>query len=184
MVILCLGDSNTFGYDPRSYIPGRYPQNIRWTGRIQSPGRNVINCGQNGLCIPRINTFPMYGDLVRKYAPDMLVIMLGTNDLLNGNTAQDTGTRMEQFIDDLQTKTVSDVLLIAPPALQFGEWVQDQRIIDESKKLSIIYKVMADASGIKFADSGTWNIPLLFDGVHFTPEGHRVFAERLLELLT
>jgi lysophospholipase L1-like esterase len=28
-----------------------------------------------------------------------------------------------------------------------------------------------------------WNIPLAFDGVHFTQEGHSVFAERLAEII-
>lgn len=25
MRVMCLGDSNTYGYDPRSYLGGRYP---------------------------------------------------------------------------------------------------------------------------------------------------------------
>ena len=33
--ILCLGDSNTYGYDPRSYVGGRYPETVRWTGRLR-----------------------------------------------------------------------------------------------------------------------------------------------------
>ena len=28
--LLCYGDSNTYGYDPRSYLGGRYPDSIRW----------------------------------------------------------------------------------------------------------------------------------------------------------
>ena len=30
MKILCFGDSNTYGYDPRSYFGGRYPAQYRW----------------------------------------------------------------------------------------------------------------------------------------------------------
>lgn len=29
MKVICYGDSNTYGYDPRSYIGGRYPAGAR-----------------------------------------------------------------------------------------------------------------------------------------------------------
>ena len=28
--VLCYGDSNTYGYDPRSYFGGQYPAGYRW----------------------------------------------------------------------------------------------------------------------------------------------------------
>ena len=30
MRLLCFGDSNTYGYDPRSYLGGRYGETVRW----------------------------------------------------------------------------------------------------------------------------------------------------------
>ena len=30
MRVMCLGDSNTYGFDPRSYIGDRYPAECRW----------------------------------------------------------------------------------------------------------------------------------------------------------
>ena len=36
--IICYGDSNTYGYDPHDQMEGRYPKDVRWTGRRQ-PGR-------------------------------------------------------------------------------------------------------------------------------------------------
>ena len=42
---------------------------------------------------------------------------------------------------------------------------------------------LAERLGIRFADAGTWNIPLAYDGVHFTEQGHRTFAAGLLEEL-
>ena len=56
--------------------------------------------------------------------------MLGTNDLLQGHSAQEISLRMEQFLtqfDDLQK-----ILLIAPPFLQLGEWVTSEALIRES----------------------------------------------------
>ena len=45
--ILCLGDSNTWGFDPRSYGGDRYPPEIRWTDRLAAAGRAVVNAGLN-----------------------------------------------------------------------------------------------------------------------------------------
>ena len=30
MKVICFGDSNTYGYDPRSYFGGQYPAQNRW----------------------------------------------------------------------------------------------------------------------------------------------------------
>src|SRR5699024_1386873 len=44
MRIICFGDSNTWGYDPRSYIGEQYPRNVRWQGRLAAlPGLDVVN---------------------------------------------------------------------------------------------------------------------------------------------
>ena len=51
MKILCIGDSNTYGYDPRSYLGDRYPAEVRWTDRLNK--WDVINCGVNGMTVPR-----------------------------------------------------------------------------------------------------------------------------------
>ena len=34
-----------------------------------------------------------------------------------------------------------------------------------------------------FTGTGDWEIPVAYDGVHFSQEGHRKFADRLLEIL-
>ena len=67
--------------------------------------------------------------------------------------------------------------------MQRGEWVPNQALIDASVALSQEYKTLSERLGVAFADAGEWNIPLTFDGVHFTEEGHRIFAERLSNYL-
>ncbi len=52
--IVCYGDSNTYGYDPRSYLGGRYPETVRWTALLSADGWTVINEGENGRSIPRL----------------------------------------------------------------------------------------------------------------------------------
>lgn len=75
MNVLCFGDSNTYGYDPRSLLGGRYPKESRWVDILaQKTGWEIINQGENGRCIPDAPcSFPMHTDLV--------ILMLGTNDL-------------------------------------------------------------------------------------------------------
>ena len=51
--ILCFGDSNTYGFDPRMGAPEQLPYEKRWTGILDSmPCYQVINRGQNGREIP------------------------------------------------------------------------------------------------------------------------------------
>ena len=39
--LLCYGDSNTYGYDPRSYLGGWYLESIRWTALLDRRGWQV-----------------------------------------------------------------------------------------------------------------------------------------------
>lgn len=68
--------------------------------------------------------------------------------------------------------------------MQRGEWVPTQVLIDTSKELSGKYKDLTHRIGIWFVDAGEWDIPMTFDGVHFTEEGHKAFAEGLYESIT
>lgn len=174
MKILCIGDSNTYGYDPRSYIGSRYPEDVRWTDRLT--GHEVINRGLNGMTVPRDHGRAI--GLIRSSEPDLVVVMLGTNDLTGGLSAGQAAKRMADFLDSLLSAG-RPVLLVAPPVLQFGEWVMDDEIIEESQLLGGKYQELAKQKGCMFADAGRWDIDLSFDGVHFSPAGHTAFAERM-----
>ncbi len=178
MKLLCIGDSNTYGYDPRSYIGDRYPAEVRWTDRLE--GCEVINCGVNGMTVPRGQT--RYPGLIRMNEPDLVSVMLGTNDLCSGLSAGQIAGRMEAFLGTI-IDAGSRVLLISPPVLQFGDWVMDDDKIEESQDLGGVYRELADGMGCLFADAGTWGIDILFDGVHFSPEGHATFARELQAVL-
>ena len=179
MKILCIGDSNTFGFDPRSFIGERYPEKSRWTERLK--GHEVINWGINGITVPGDHT--VFTDLVRRKDPDLVIVMLGTNDLLEGADAETTSRHMADFLDSLNV-TGKKILLIAPPPLQYSGEVQSSRIIGESEKLGKLYRETAAEKGCLFADAGEWDIELVFDGVHFSETGHAVFAEELLKVLS
>lgn len=176
--LLCLGDSNTYGYDPRSFFGSRYPEDVRWTGRLS--GLNVINYGVNGATIPRSGT--VFAELIKSKAPDLTTVMLGSNDLLQGSGVAQVADRMEAFLSPIITAG-RPVLLIAPPPMRYGEWVQSEKVLAASKELGGSYRGLAGRMNILFADSGEWDIDLAFDGVHFTSEGHASFARKLQEII-
>lgn len=168
MKIVCFGDSNTWGYDPRGFFGGRYgrPWPDILAGKL---GCTVINQGENGREIPRSAVdFPADTDL--------LIVMLGTNDLLQGASPETVCGSMERFLRSLDARKV---LLIAPPPMTPGAWVADHRLISDSKSLAVCFQTLAAGLGIRFADAGTWNLPLAYDGVHLAEEGHGAFAEAL-----
>lgn len=176
MKVVCYGDSNTFGYDPRSYIGERYAVNARWVDILaEKTGWEIRNNGMNGREIPcREIVFPK--------STDILFVMLGTNDLLQGNCPEIVAERMENFLSRL-TIEKKRIVLIAPPPMQFGEWVSSQKLIDASVLLAEKYQRLAERMNIWFVDGSQWDISLAYDGVHFTEEGHMEFANSLYHWL-
>ena len=126
MKILCIGDSNTYGYDPRSYLGDRYPAEVRWTDRLKE--WDVINCGVNGMTVPR--EYSRFIAQVRINEPDLVIVMLGTNDCFRGLSAVQIAERMDRFLDSIGGLT-KQILLISPPVLQCGDWVQDADMLEE-----------------------------------------------------
>lgn len=176
MNVICYGDSNTYGYDPRSWMGDPYDENSRWVEILATKtGWSVRNFGQNGRTIPTSPpTFPEETDLV--------ILMLGTNDLLQGLSPEQAVHKLEDLLIRLPLRR-DQLLVIAPPPLAFGDWVSTQQLVDHSISYAQLCQVLADGLGIPFANAGNWDITLAYDGVHFTPQGHRAFAHRLLEVL-
>ena len=185
MKVLCYGDSNTYGYDPRGFFGGRYPKESRWVDiLVQRTGWEIRNEGQNGREIPsRPFQYQRAGELLTQSAPDVFAIMLGTNDLLRGYSAEASCSRMEAFLRYIQPKC-GQLLLIAPPPMKRGAWVTEENLIAESVKLAEAYQALSQRLGIAFVNAGQWNVELTFDGVHFTEAGHRAFTEGLYTYLT
>ena len=185
MKIVCFGDSNTYGYDPRSYFGDRYPAEHRWVTILGDKlGCTAVNAGENSREIPRhIWELTDFQRLLCSEAPvDLLTVMLGTNDLLQGNSLDAVERRMEAFLRQIDLDP-SRILLIAPPPMRAGEWTSSPGLIEDSMRLSKTYEALAQRLGVRFADAGEWNIPLAFDGVHLTQEGHSTMAEGLYHML-
>lgn len=184
MRILCYGDSDTYGYDPRSYLGGRYPAEQRWVDQLaQQTGWEVLNGGLNGREIPHSpEEWAQFRQLLAQSAPvDLLVVMLGSNDLLQGGlSAQEVTARMEAFLTRVEHP---HICLIAPPPMQPGTWVTEESVLRESVQLVSCYRALAQRLHLPFGDTGSWGIEMLFDGVHFSEAGHRAFTAGMKDVL-
>lgn len=107
--------------------------------------------------------------------------MLGGNDLLTGAKAPKVTGRMEAFLSGC---ILPLVFLISPPTMKRGAWVPDDSFVEESRELARQYAALAERLGLQYADAAEWNIKLAYDGVHFSEEGHRRFADELAACLT
>jgi lysophospholipase L1-like esterase len=189
MEIICYGDSNTYGYDPRLGGGGRYPEEERWVDILAKKlGCRMENQGLCGRCIPSMQSQLRHiksqlDEWKNTEESVQIWVMLGTNDLLMGksNTASEVAGRMKKFLKELIGFGVSasDILLIAPPKMCRGTWVEGDWLIEESKNLGTEYGAVAKEMGIRFVDAGKWNLDLCFDGVHLSEAGHLIFADNV-----
>lgn len=175
MRIICFGDSNTYGFDPRDFFGGRYAAADRWVDLLaRKTGWDVINAGSNGREIPP-GPCPLPDH-------DLFLVMLGTNNLLQGMSAAEAAARMEGFLCRMRAHCGS-ILLVAPPPMKLGAWVASDALVRESLRLADEYRILSEQLGISFIDPSCWKIELAFDGVHFTENGHHIFAKNLKKAL-
>ena len=181
MKILCFGDSNTYGYDPRSYFGGQYPAQYRWVDLLaQKLGCKAVNAGENGREIPRREGELQRFDLMlsNQKPLDLLIIMLSGNDLLQGNSVEAVAQRMEAFLTRIPLEK-SQIVLIGPPRMKPGAWITDDRLLEDCVHLNVAYRTVTEKLGVRFVDATDWDIDVTFDGVHYSGKGHQTFAEQL-----
>lgn len=203
--ILCFGDSNTWGYDPagsaRSPVPVRHPADVRWTGvmaKALGPNFEVIGAGQNG----RTTVFedPYYFGrngrtalpiFLETYKPlDLVVLMLGTNDLKTIFHAPPRGiadgvaalVRMIRQSDAGPNGQPPHVLVVCPPAVGPLDHLPDlaEKFADaavKSRRLSEAYRQVACDGGAAFLDAQPLITTSPLDGLHFDAANHRVLGE-------
>ena len=178
MTVLCYGDSNTYGYDPRSYFGSRYPEDARWVDILaEKSGLNTVNAGENGREIPRRDVeYRQFQELLDESQADCLIVMLGGNDLLQGASPETAADRMERFLSQIDGIDRENILLVGPPPKKLGAWVPDELLIRASEELCAAYETLAEKLGVRFVNAGEWDIELCYDGVHFTEKGHEAFA--------
>ena len=183
------GDSNTYGFDPRSYLGDQYPVEIRFTGRLAAKGLSVLEEGMNGREIP---LRPLERELASAamqpaVKEGMIFLMLGTNDLLIQRIpdAKKVAERMKAFLEWLFTEEAFSAMghrfvLVAPPVLQEGSWVSFPEQIEESVVLQKLYEDISREEKIAYlCPRELKREDIHMDGVHFTESGHQKMAEQI-----
>ncbi len=188
--LVLYGDSNTYGYDPRGFMGMRYPEDVRWASLIEQKLQGkyeVINEGMNGRPLPDIKWDGQFIDRVVSglSEDDILIMMLGTNDILltDRPDSEVAIKKMENILSYTKlTQGSFEFIVIAPVyiGLPDGEM---SRYYDESVKMNEEFGNLCVEKNVRFTDAGKWNIPLAYDLAHFSEEGHKIFAEKLMEEL-
>ena len=136
--------------------------------------------GENGREIPRREGELQRFDLMlsNQKPLDILFVMLGGNDLLQGNSVAAVAQRMEAFLTRIPLEK-SKIVLIGPPRMRPGAWITDDRLLEDCVRLNAAYRTVAEKLGVRFVDATDWDIDVTIDGVHYSEKGHQTFAENL-----
>ena len=193
--VLFYGDSNTYGFDPQGAFGGRFPESVRWTSVLERRliGEwEIIADGMNGREIP--HTFEAWEHLdsmITQCSPlTLFVVMLGTNDYLNmfvpnvDLVADKIKTLLEhvlafQEIRENQTRC----LLISPPMIRTAGDDYYAKYDTTAGQFARAFRQVASKLHVSFADAAAWQLPMAYDGVHFSEEAHLIFADRVEEML-
>jgi acyl-CoA thioesterase I len=175
--ILFFGNSLTAGYglDPSQAFPALIQEKINargWNFR-------VINAGLSGETtaggLRRI-------DWVLQRPVDVLVLELGANDGLRGLAVDQAKQNLQAIIDRTRNKYPRVKVVLA------GMQVPSNLGRDYTSRFWAIFQELAaanDAALIPFLLEGVGGVPELNlpDGIHPTPDGHKIVAENVWKTL-
>ncbi len=182
--LILFGDSNTYGYDPRGLMGGRYPEEARWATIVRkalADSYEVIEEGMNGRQLPYVEDRYFTDMLSGLTGEDAFVMMLGTNDILltYNPIVEQAASKMRDVLAYVKDNCNGTFIMIAPPYIE-AKSHELQIYNDASIEMNKCFMELAKEFGIKAIDASKWNIEMGYDGVHFTIEGHKQFAKMLL----
>ena len=210
--IVCLGDSNTHGYcaDPADCADGgiRFNESERWTRRLQAMlGEEylVVEEGLSGrtTCFDDpihegLSALPYITPCLKSHEfVDLLVIMLGTNDVKErfAVSAACVAIGMGRLVKKaIATECWGDkkpnILVIAPPHIGDGMFASPvgatmgANCAEKSRELAHYYKEQCDLIGCHFLDAQALGCEFnQVDFMHLTNKGHETLAKALAELI-
>lgn len=200
--IMCFGDSNTWGADPTG--GERFDRNTRWPCILQKE----LGCGffviEEGLC-GRTTVWddPIEGPknglnqlvpILKSHEPlDLVIIMLGTNDLKNrfSVSSLDVANSVWQLVQTVRsclyprTGQSPEVLVVCPPPFaplaptQFDEMFVGGE--EKSHKLATSFKQVAEQRDFKLFLAGDVIRSSITDGIHFDPDQHTLLGKALAD---
>ncbi|WP_165224541.1 SGNH/GDSL hydrolase family protein [Affinirhizobium pseudoryzae] len=197
--ILAFGDSLTWGADPTTGL--RHPIAYRWPDVLERElggEARVISEGLGGrtTCYDdhtgpscRNGAKALQVALASHMPLDLVIIMLGTNDLkpVFGGQAEPAVSGMRRLVQIVETfpykpKTaVPRLLIVAPPPCVAGPSGTPAagRRIAESERLAPLYQALATELGHAFFDAGRVAKASPIDGVHLSAEATQAIGQAL-----
>lgn len=202
--VLCFGDSNTWGTVPLENR--RYNESERWPALLKNMLQNsevtieVIEEGQPGRTL--VHHSPYQGDksgqrylkdCLVKYTPELVVILLGTNDLkkryaLSAQSIAKSAAKLArqtlQFSNPLLKKPIQ-VILIAPPLVcEVGFYANMYAgAAEKSAQLAKYYEQYAIQTGCVFFDASRIVTACPEEGIHWQADQHQRLAKALAPLV-
>jgi lysophospholipase L1-like esterase len=199
-VVLCYGDSNTWGYDPATR--NRFGPTTRWTGVLAQclgPGFRVIEEGLNGRTTvfddplsPGRNGLTYLLPCLESHCPvDLVTIMLGTNDLKQrfNHSASDIAEGAGLLADFARRYarrsdgSPATILLMAPPPIvELTDLdLMFEGAYEKSRLFGRHYERVARWNNLPFLDAGKVVVSSQVDGIHFDADQHRKLGEAVAE---
>lgn len=203
--ILCFGDSITRGAVP--VTNSRYPRDIRYPGRLQKllgEDYYVVEEGLNGRTTMLERKIDTYRNGLYYIMPclgahqpiDYIIVMLGTNDsLLQFNLpAEEIAKGMDKLIQTIKDYTTAHqgyipVIILCPPPYIGENWQNSPQAFDlvgareKTIALEDLYRDIAREKEVIFFNTNDYCKTSFEDSVHFDEEGHRIFADRIAEII-
>lgn len=205
-LVMCFGDSNTYGTPPivDLNVHTRFDAQTRWPRLMAQaaqvdlieeglPGRTTMfddpimgahMNGQSGLKMALESHGPL----------DLLVIMLGTNDVKARFTATGEAVQggMSSLLDIAQHRIMQarhggfQTLIIAPPPVLEQGPIRYEFFggAARSAQLAALYADLARARDVHFMDAGAHISVSAVDGVHFDAPAHAVLAAAVAAKVT
>lgn len=201
--VLCFGDSNTNGATPDK--SGRYPADVRWVGQLQNllgPDYYVIEEGLGGRTTSSDhfrqsksgrNGLVYYKPALETHFPlDVIVIMLGTNDVKNtyNKTSDDIASTLAEYVTYTRDKAAENnvkqpkIVLVSPAPLdeRCYDEVFDEASVQKSLELADKIKTVANDLDCVFLDAGE-HAQVGEDGIHLTKESQATLAKAIAHII-
>lgn len=201
--VLCFGDSNTWGFIPESITapcPARHPHDVRWTGVLAKKlgaGFRVIEEGQNGRTTVHDDPFAAVRNgkavlpaLLESHKPlDLVVLMLGTNDLkaVFGVSPSEIAMGVKVLAQMILTSDAGHrakppkLLLMCPPAIGQQNHLPDiaakfPNAFNDSRELPRHYEALAATLGCAYLNTQKL-ISAGSDGIHLDATAHAALGK-------
>jgi len=200
-VILCFGDSNTWGFNPEN--GERFGPEVRWTGVLQTElgiGYSIVEEGLNarttvfddpveGTRIDR-NGRNHLGILLESHRPiDLLIVMLGLNDLKRrlAVSAFDIAQGAGELVQIVQCSRsgpqtrAPEILLIAPPPVKALKELDElfAGAVEKSQNFGQYYARISQRLGCQFINGADIVEYDPADGIHLGAASHATFGRYL-----